>query len=141
MVSTRSRKTDYTISFPDEPLPVRSNQHAISKYYAHLGGVGKSVLIRNRSNPVAQKALDFNWFLKQMVPLKKHGLEESFDAVFSKIRQNQYPSWVRRTFAKDRRRKHDAMVFFKGSIRPFYDEIYGPNRFLMWLPTKLLVTR
>jgi len=61
--------------------------------------------------------------------LKKNSANESFDDIFSKIRQNQYPFWVRRTFAKVRRRKYDAMVFFKGDLRPLYEEIYGSNRF------------
>ena len=129
MVSTRSKKTSYTVDFPDGPRPIKSSQHPMSKYYSYLDGEEKSNLIRGKQNPVDQMALDFNWFLRRMVPLKKNGVEESFDELFSQVRQKLYPSWVRRAFTKDRRRKCDALVFFKTRIRPFYDEIYGPNRF------------
>ena len=129
MVSTRCKKTDYTVNFPDDLKPVRSNQHPIAQYYARLDGEQKSLLIRSKSNPVNQQVLDFNWFLRRMVPLKKNGVEESFDDIFSQIKQNQYPCWVRRAFAKNRRRKCDALVFFKRGLRPFYEEVYGPNRF------------
>ena len=61
--------------------------------------------------------------------MKKNSTNESFDDIFSKIRQSQYLFWVRRTFSKDRRRKYDAMVFFKRGSRPFYEEVCGPDRF------------
>ena len=74
MVFTRSKRTDYTVDFPDVPRPVRSNQHPISKYYAHLESDEKSILIRNKSNPVNQRALNFIWSLRRMVLLKENGV-------------------------------------------------------------------
>ena len=138
MVSTRSKRTNYTIDFPDVPRPVRSNQHPIAQYYAHLEGEEKSILIRNKFNPVNQRALDFNWFLRRIVPLKKDGEEESFEDLFSRVEQKFYPARVRRQFKKDRRRKWDAVEFFKRSIRPFYEEIYGPNRFFNVITDEVL---
>jgi len=138
MVSTRSKRTNYTIDFPDVPRPVRSNQHPIAQYYAYLEGEEKSILIRNKFNPVNQRALDFNWFLRRIVPLKKDGEEESFEDLFSRVEQKFYPARVRRQFKKDRRRKWDAVEFFKRSIRPFYEEVYGPNRFFNVITDEVL---
>ena len=87
------------MSLPDGPKPIKSNDHPISCYYAQLTGGEKSILLRSELNPIDQHALDFNWFLRRMVPLKKNYVEETFDDIFSQVRQNQYPSWVRRTFA------------------------------------------
>jgi hypothetical protein len=129
MVSTRSKKTNYSVDFPDVPRPVRSNQDPISKYYAHLEGVEKSILLTQKSKPVHQRALDFNWFLKRVVPLKKNGEEASFDDLFSQVKQRYYPTRIRRRLRKDYRRKWEALTSFKGDMRLFYDEIYGPNRF------------
>ena len=83
MNSTRSKRTDYTVNFFDVPRPVRSNQQPIFKYYAHLEGGDKSILIRNKSDSVYQCALDFNLFLRRIVPLKKNVEETSFDDLFS----------------------------------------------------------
>jgi hypothetical protein len=44
MVSKRSKKTSYSIDFPDGPRPVKRNERPISKYYAQLDGGEKSVL-------------------------------------------------------------------------------------------------
>ena len=64
----------------------------IFKYYAQLDGGEKSDLLMNRLNPINQQALDFNRFLRRMVPLKKDGVEESFEELFAKIKQKLYPS-------------------------------------------------
>jgi hypothetical protein len=45
MVSKRSKKTSYSIDFPDGPRPVKRNERPISKYYAQLDGGEKSVLL------------------------------------------------------------------------------------------------
>jgi len=60
MVSKRSKKTSYSIDFPDGPRPVKRNERQISKYYAQLNGGEKSVLLMNRFNPINKQALDFN---------------------------------------------------------------------------------
>ena len=138
MVTTRSKRTDYTVDFPDVPRPIKSNHHPLSKYYACLEGGEKSILIRNKLNPVNKRALNFNWFLRRMVPLKKDNEEESFEDLFSRVEQKFYPARVRRQFKKDRRIKWDAVEFFKRSIRPFYEEIYGPNRFFNVITDEVL---
>ena len=138
MVFTRSRRIDYTVDFPDVPRPVRSNQHPISKYYAHLESDEKSILIKNRSNPVNQRALNFNWFLRRMVPFKRNDEVESFEDLFSQVKQNFYPNRVRRQFKNDRRRKWDTVAFSKADVRPFYEEIYGLNRFFHVIADEIL---
>jgi hypothetical protein len=85
--------------------------------------------LMNRFNSINKQALDFNWFLRRMIPLKKNGVKESCEELFSQIKQKLYPSWVRRTFTKDRRRKYDVLVCLKVRIRPFFEEIYEPNWF------------
>jgi hypothetical protein len=60
MVSKRSKKTSYSIDFPDGPRPVKRNERPISKYYAQLDGGEKSVLLMNRFNSINKQALDFN---------------------------------------------------------------------------------
>jgi hypothetical protein len=138
MVATRSKRTYYTVDFPDVPRPVKSNHHPLSKYYARLDGGEKSILIRNKLNPVNKRALNFNWFLRRMVPLKKDNEEESFEDLFFRVEQKIYPYRVRRQFKKDRRRKWDALTFFKEDVRPFYEEIYGPNRFFNVVTDEIL---
>ena len=73
-----------------------------------------------------------------MIPLKKDNEEESFEDLFSRVKQNFYPTRVRRQFKKDRRRKWDALTFFKEDVRPFYEEIYGPNRFFNVVADEIL---
>ena len=128
MVTTRSQRTKYTIDLPVRSGPPRSNIQPIAQYFAELEGAEKSALLRNKLNPLHQRAIDFNWFLRRIVPLKKNGVEESLEDLFSQIPQNTLPKWIRRTYLKDRRRRSEACLAYKRRLQPFYDEIYGPNR-------------
>ena len=82
MISTRFKRTDYTVNFLDVARLVKGKQDPISKYFSHLQGGDKSILIRNKSDSVYQCALDINLFLRRMVPLKKNVEETSFDDLF-----------------------------------------------------------
>ena len=128
MVTTRSQRTKYTIDLPVSSGPPRNNIQPIAQYFAELEGAEKSALLRNKLNPLHQRAIDFNWFLRRIVPLKKNGVEESLEDLFSQIPQNTLPKWIRRTYLKDRRRRSEACLTYKRRLQPFYDEIYGRNR-------------
>ena len=121
------------------PRLFKSQRTSIASYFLHLGGPVKSRLIKEgQMTPVSQLALTFNWFLQKMVPLKKVGIEETFENLFVQVPSRFYPNFVRRTFSKDRRRKSDALMKFKNDLRPFYDEIYGPFRYFDIIPDAVL---
>jgi len=128
MVSTRSERTNYTINPPNNPRPLKSQRTSIANYFLHLEGPVKSRLIKGQITPVSQLALTFNWFLQKMVPLKKVGVEETFEDLFTQVPSRFYPNFVRRTF----------LVKFKNDLRPFYDEIYGPFRYFDVIPDAVL---
>jgi len=128
MVSTRSRKTSYVIDFPDGTRPIRSTKAPIANYFALLDGDDKSALIKKKVQPVHQLALLFHWFLRNIVPLKKPGVEETFHDLFHQVRQGDYPNYVRRFLSKDRRRRSAALVSFRQHLEHFYEKIYGLNR-------------
>ena len=128
MVTTRSNRTSYTIDLPNESKPIRTIKAPITKYFSCLDGSEKSALINKKSLPINRLALIFHWFLRNIVPMKKSDIEEDFDDLFCRIQRGDYPSFVRRVFSKDRRRRSDKMVFFRRSLKCFYEQIYGPNR-------------
>jgi hypothetical protein len=65
------------------PRLFKSQRTSIASYFLHLGGPVKSRLIKEgQMTPVSQLALTFNWFLQKMVPLKKVGIEETFENLF-----------------------------------------------------------
>ena len=128
MISTRSNRTNYTIQLADNPRPVRSNGTPISRYFAQLHGLEKSEQIRFRRCPFDRAALNFNWFLRYIVPLKKADVEESFEDIFSQISSMFYPNNVRAKFSKARQRKSEAVLAIKRPLKAFYDPIYGPER-------------
>jgi hypothetical protein len=49
MVSTRFKKTDYTVNFLDVARPVKGKQDPISKNYAHLDVAEKLILLKHKS--------------------------------------------------------------------------------------------
>ena len=138
MVTTRSNRTNYTIQIADNPRPVRSNGTPISRYFAQLDGLEKSEQIRFRRCPFNRAALNFNWFLRYMVPLKKANVEESFEDLFTQIRSMFYPNHVRAKFSKARQRKSEEILAFKRQLKAFYDPIYGPERLFDIVPDVLL---
>jgi len=49
MVSTRFKRTDYTVNFLDVARPVKGKQDPISKNYAHLDVAEKLILLKHKS--------------------------------------------------------------------------------------------
>ena len=76
-------------------------------------------MIRGKLNPVDQMALDFNWFLRKMVTLKKKVSKSLLRIFFFQIKQRIHPFWVRRAFTKDRRSKCDILVLLRRESGPF----------------------
>ena len=84
-------------------------------------------MIRGKLNPVDQMVLDFNGFLRKMVPLKKN--------VPKSLLRNCFPrlsgEYIRLGCAVHLPKIAVEMRYFgafKTRIRPFYEEVYGTNR-------------
>ena len=138
MVSTRSERTNYTVNWPSDCKPFKSPKAPIFRYFQHLKGPAKSQMLKEQLAPVNEMVIFFHWFLQQMVPRKLVCVEEAFEELFGKVPSRFYPSFVRKTFSKDRRRKSEALVKFKKNLRPFYEEIYGPGRYFDMIPDAIL---
>ena len=138
MVSTRSTKTNYNFSPARSSKLVKSNSTPVSQYFVQLNGREKSEHIRYKKCPFNRMALVFHWFLRYLVPIKKPGVEESFDSLFLQVRSSLYPSHVRAKFSKARQRKSEAIIQFKEQLRTFYDPVYGVERLFDVVPHDIL---